>query len=407
MRDPARRLNALATVAATVVAALCLAGPGPAGTFHAAPDVEAHTADAFLPNDLAWLPDPGGVTPVQWNFAGPYGVGAPAAWGNLIAAGAPGGAGVTVAVLDTGVAYADAPPFRRSPDLSATEFVPGYDFVDGDPFPFDLNGHGTHVASTIAEETNNGLGLTGLAYGTRIMPVRVLDRFGAGNAAVIAEGIRFAADHGAQVINLSVSFNTHVAETQIPELLEAIDYATTVGSLVVAAAGNQGRHEIALPARAEGVLSVGATTEHGCLASYSNHNDGLDLVAPGGGRDAAFRDDPDCVPGRRGRPIYQVTTHRPQLNRFEIAPYVGTSMAAPHVSATAALVIASGVLGTDPSPAAITARLEQTARDLGAPGYDARYGFGLLDAAAATAALADGTGPPVPDQPAAPDPARP
>jgi serine protease len=82
-------------------------------------------------------------------------------------------------------------------------------------------------------------------------------------------------------------------------------------------------------------------------------------------------------------------------------------MAAPHVSATAALVIASGVLGTDPSPAAITARLEQTARDLGAPGYDARYGFGLLDAAAATAALADGTGPPVPDQPAAPDPARP
>ena len=407
MRYPARLLNALASVAATIVVALCLAAPGPAGSFHAVPSIQAHTADAFLPNDLAWLPEPDGLTPVQWNFAGPYGVGAPAAWGNLIVAGAPGGAGVTVAVLDTGVAYADAPPFRRSPDLSAAGFEPGYDFVDDDPFPFDLNGHGTHVASTIAEETNNGLGLTGLAYGTRIMPVRVLDRFGAGNAAMIAQGIRFAADHGAQVINLSFSFDTRVAEAQIPELLQAIDYATAAGSLVVAAAGNQGRHETALPARAEEVLSVGATTEHGCLASYSNHSDGLDLVAPGGGRDAGFRDDPGCVPGRRGRPIYQITTHRPQLNRFGVAPFVGTSMAAPHVSATAALVIASGVLGAEPSPAAITARLEQTARDLGAPGYDARYGFGLLDAAAATAALTDGTGLPGPEQPAGSVPAGP
>ena len=131
MRDPARRLNALATVAATVVAALCLAGPGPAETFHAAPDVEAHTADAFLPNDLAWLPEPGGVTPVQWNFAGPYGVGAPAAWGNLIAAGAPGGAGVTVAARK----HACHPIFRTRKRPNRSLAVPARVRTWGRPQP--------------------------------------------------------------------------------------------------------------------------------------------------------------------------------------------------------------------------------------------------------------------------------
>jgi serine protease len=363
---------------------------------YAVPNVTARAAEPFLPSDLATIVEPGGAIPLQWNFAGPYGVGAPDAWGNLIAAGFPGGAGVTVAVLDTGVAYADRPPFRRSPDLSQASFVPGYDFVDGDRYPFDLSGHGTHVASTIAEETNNGYGLTGLAYGVRIMPVRVLDRFGVGDAAAIARGVRFAADHGARVINLSLSFDTHVTERQIPELVQAIDYAGAAGSLVVAAAGNQGRSEIAYPARAAQVLSVGATTEHGCLASYSNVGSDLDLVAPGGGEDAALLDDPGCVPGRPGRPIYQITSRRPRLDRFGIVPYVGTSMATPHVSATAALVLASGVLGPDPSPAAIAARLTQTARDLGAPGYDPRYGWGLVSAAAATAPQ-----PPAPEQPAA------
>ena len=104
------------------------------------------------------------------------------AWGNLVAAGAPGGAGVTVAVLDTGVAYPQQASRPASPDLSPSRFVPGYDFVDDDDDPYDENGHGTHVASTIAEETDNGYGVTGLAYGVRIMPVRVLDRNGDGDA---------------------------------------------------------------------------------------------------------------------------------------------------------------------------------------------------------------------------------
>src|SRR5207245_9513483 len=102
------------------------------------------------------------------NFAGGWGVQAPEAGANVAADGAPGGHGVTVAVLDTGVAYANRGPFRRSPDFTGLEFVRGYDFVSRNPFPNDRNGHGTFVASTIAEATNNGRGLTGLAFGARL-----------------------------------------------------------------------------------------------------------------------------------------------------------------------------------------------------------------------------------------------
>src|SRR5579871_4114732 len=144
----------------------------------AVPDYIAHAAQDVLPQP--WYPNdpgssgrPGGWESLQWNFAGPYGVGAPQAWANVAADGAPGGAGVTVAVLDTGVAYANHPPFRRSPDFRAREFVPGYDFVAHTTRPYDRNGHGTQVAGTIAEATDNHIGVTGLAFGAKIMPVRV------------------------------------------------------------------------------------------------------------------------------------------------------------------------------------------------------------------------------------------
>jgi serine protease len=353
----------------------------------AVPDYRAHAAE-IVPDDRGASTIAGGWQQLQWNFVGPFSVNAPEAWGNLSADGAPGGQGVVVAVLDTGVAYANRGPFRRSPDFSRFEFVGGYDFIAGDALPNDRNGHGTFVAGTIAEATNNRYGLTGLAYGVRIMPIRVLDAAGEGEASTIAEGVRYAVNHGAQVINLSLEFSSNVTASDIPELIDALRYANRRGVFVDAAAGNEAHEAIAYPARAPDVVAVGATTEHGCLADYSNDGSGLTLVAPGGGADANLAGDPNCHPEQpAGRDIFQVTFTGSSVRRFGIpSGYEGTSMAAPHVAATAALVIASKVLGRHPTPAQITARLRATARKLGGGGDEALYGAGLLDAGAATRA---------------------
>jgi serine protease len=356
------------------------------GVTYAVPNMRAHAAGVFVPDDPGASTHPGGWADLQWNFTGPFGVGASEAWGNAIAAGAPGAAGVTVAVLDTGVAYANTKGFRRSPDLAGAQFVPGHDFVARDRYPLDRNGHGTHVASTIAERTNNARGLTGLAYGARIMPVRVLDAAGGGDAVAIARGLRFAARHGAKVINLSLNFDPGVRSAQIPQVLSAIAYARRRGAVMVAASGNEDSPSVAYPARDSRVLAVGATTENGCVAGFSNRGAGIDLVAPGGGDDDALPGDPNCVTGRTGRSIYQVTLTARRPDRFGIPlDFMGTSMAAPHVAATAALVIATRAAGEHPSPDAVAARIRQTTRDLGTAGYDTTYGWGLVNAAAATA----------------------
>lgn len=339
-------------------------------------------ASAFVPNDPGFGQ---GWATAQWNFAGPNGVGAPLAWQHAIDAGRAGARGVKIAVLDSGAAYANRGAFKQSPDLDRTRFLPGYDFVDDDPYPHDENGHGTHVTSTLAESTNNGRGMTGLAYNASIIPVRVLDRNGEGDAARIAKAVRWAVRSDADLINLSLEFGVDVGARDIPSLLDALAYARRKGVLVVGAAGNEGERTIAFPARSSNVFAIGATTEHGCLSDFSNLGKGLDMVAPGGGTDAVNADancQPDASPGR---PIYQITLEGGSISRFGVpSSYEGTSMAAPHVTATAALVIATGVLGSSPSPDALVARLTGTARDLGPPGVDRRYGAGLLDAAAAT-----------------------
>ncbi len=340
----------------------------------------------FIPNDPGNTNVAGGWRRLQWNFAGPFGVKAPEAWAHLRADGAPGGRGVVVAVLDTGIAYANGDGFKRSPDFTAGEFVKGYDFVANDPYPYDRNGHGTFVAGEIAEATNNHKDLTGLAYGVKLMPVRVLDASGEGDASTIAKGVRYAASHGANVINLSLEFAGEVTAADVPELTSALAYAHRRGVVIVAAAGNEDSTVIPYPARDSRVIAVGATTEHGCLASYSNYGRGVALVAPGGGTDANLPGDPNCTaPRDSGRDIYQETLKGSSPDVFGMpGGYEGTSMAAPEVSATAALVIASGVLGQKPSPAAVRARLTATATPLGDEADHLDYGHGLLNAGAAT-----------------------
>lgn len=354
---------------------------------YAVPDYIARAAGAWIPNDPGRSGRPQGWQRMQWNFLPGAGVNAPEAWANLLAARRPGGHGATVAILDTGVAYRNWRRFRRAPDFAGTRFVAPYDFVAGNRFPLDRDGHGTFVAGIVAEATNNGYGLTGLAYGASIMPVRILGPDGTGDAATIARGIRYAATHGANVINLSLEFSLGVAPSDIPDIIAAIRFAHRRGVIVVAASGNEGVRQVAYPARAADVISVGATTRDRCLANYSNSGSRLDLVAPGGNNDTSLLSDPQCQYQRRLPDIFQMTFGDPaRPARFGYpGGWFGTSMAAPHVAAAAALVIASGVIGPRPSPDRVLQRLEQTAQPLGGSQPNEYYGYGLVDAGAATA----------------------
>jgi serine protease len=383
---------------------------------YAAPNQIAHASalppGPFFPKDPGPAGAEGGWQQVQWNFlpcgvacgqptvapnlesAG--GINAPGAWRNLIDAQRPGGEGVTVAVVDTGVAYRNLDPlYRRSPDFKTKQFVAGRDFVENDDVPLDENGHGTHVAGTIAERTHNQRAVTGLAYGARVMPVRVLNARGEGTARDVARGIRWAAEHGAEVINLSLEFcllackpSAQVLSCEdLPGVCEAIDAAQARGAIVVASAGNEGAAQVAFPARH--AIAVGATTVHGCLAEYSNYGEGLDLVAPGGGADASVPGS-QCTPFIGGRTVYQLTLVKPGKHgyrRFGYPSYEGGSMASAHASGVAALVWAqlARQLGHDPAPGDVEARLKGTARDDGILADTSLYGAGLLDAAAATA----------------------
>jgi serine protease len=335
---------------------------------------------------------PGGWAFKQWNFldfeplsgsrlpTSPGGIDAVGAWQHLEEVGRPGAEGVTIAVLDTGIAYRSlGSSFLRSPDFASGQFVKGYDFVDHDRVPLDENGHGTHVAGTIAEKTDNGIALAGLAYRAKLMPVRVLDKQGRGDATTIAKGIRFAVAHHARVINMSFNFG---CGKKVPVVDEALREAYARGVVAVASAGNIGSETcVSEPATGPRVIAVGGSTEGGCLGDYSLAGSAVDVLAPGGGSPA-----PGCL-SISARPIYQVTLKPGSTSEFAIpGNYVGTSMAAAHVSGVAAMVLASGVLGPQPTPkarvTAVTRRLRSTARSLGLPGT--QQGAGLIDAAAAT-----------------------
>ncbi len=328
----------------------------------------------------------------QWNFlaptgSAPGGANIQGAWQNAQDAGVSGGRGVTVAVLDTGIAYRNkGTKFARDPDLPpVTRFVSPKDFVDGDQLPLDENGHGTHVASTIAQATDNDRGLTGVAYGSNLMPIRVLNRSEQGTASNIANGIRYAVEHGADVINLSLEFKPMVRQcAQIPGVCKALEAAAVHGVVVVASAGNHHQPGVAYPARAGGVIAVGATTYRGCLADYSDYGFGLDLVAPGGGADTNLdTQNPTCDPAAPAYAIRQYSLN-PQaaaqgnFRKFGVIPLKGTSMAAAEVSGTAALLLAENPAWPRSQ---VESSLEGCTRLYGSKKY---YGAGLLDSAAVT-----------------------
>lgn len=349
---------------------------------NADPSVASAQPD-FVASGSAFPNDPGMAGVVdgwrldQWSFLGSTaGIDAPGAWSNLGAPQSRPGSGVTVAVVDSGVAYrSKGKRFARDPDLAKGGFAPGKDFVQGDSVPLDENGHGTHVASTIAEQTGNALGETGIAYGATVMPVRVLDRDNVGRASDIAKGIRWAARHGADVINLSLNFGPGITHcSQVSIVCSAIRGAVMKrGAVVVVAAGNDGGASPEMPAAAPRALSVSASTDQGCLSATSNT--GASITAPGGG---------SCTAGGSGAPIYQYSLDRTAAQSGDYAKFgfvglSGTSQAAAEASGAAALVIASGVRGSDPSPLAVAKRLGACARP-----RPAVFGAGLLDVARAT-----------------------
>ena len=312
----------------------------------------------FKPNDLAFE--------VQWNFRM---LEAERTWD--IQKGDPS---VVVAVLDTGIAFEDFGPYRKAPDFGGTVFVQGRDIVNEDDHANDDNFHGTHVASTIAEATDNTLGATGLAFRCALMPVKVLDENGDGSFFEVAEGIDFAARNSSvKVINLSLGGDGNSNTVRAD-----IDRAVAAGITVVAAAGNDGRGTVSFPAALPNVIAVGAIDGRKQKAPYSNFGTELDLVAPGGDN---RRDDtgPNGVPDGRPDGILQQTldpdsAERGIFNDFGYFFVTGTSQATPHVAALAALLYQQGIT----NPTAIKAAMEQTAEDLGASGRDDTFGNGLI-----------------------------
>lgn len=264
------------------------------------------------------------------------------------------GEGITVAVIDTGVS--------QVPDLKDTEFVSGYDFVNDRAEASDDNGHGTHVAGTVAQSTNNGYGVAGVAYNAKIMPLKVLSAGGGGTIADIAEAIKFAADNGADVINMSLGGG---GESQLMQ--EAIDYAYNKGVVIVAAAGNSGQNSAGYPARYPKVIGVAALDPTGNKTPYSNFGAGVDIAAPGG----------LTVGENTAGGILQETID-PETGGSTFAAFQGTSMASPHVAAIAALVKASGI--TEPED--ITRILKESARKVTEDPLN-HFGAGHVDAGSA------------------------
>jgi thermitase len=307
---------------------------------YAEPNYIAYAFDT-IPDD----PDYGS----QWGLPK---IDAPAAWDITT-----GGSDVTIAVVDTGIDLGH-------PDLSCFgKLTSGWDFVNNDAIPDDDFGHGSHVAGIAAACTNNGIGVAGVAWGARLMPVKVLDANGIGSYEDVANGITYAVDHGADIINLSLG-----GSESSTTLADAVQYADDHGVLVVSAAGNcaQGGSQcgnlvnpLIYPAAYPTTLAVAATDSNDNWAYFSEYRPYVDVAAPGVSIYSTWKND-------------------------SYTSLQGTSMATPYVAGLAALI-----WSFDPSLTRDQVRtiIQSTADDLGAPGKDDYFGYGRINARRALESL--------------------
>lgn len=328
-----------------------------AGVVYAEQDAYAYAV--MYPNDPYY-------SPYQWHMTR---IGMENAWDEST------GSGAVVAIIDTGVR-------QDLSDLAGTGFTAGYDFVNSDTNPTDDEGHGSHVCGTVAQTTNNSLGCVGVAYNATIMPIKVLDASGSGTYTDIADGITWATDHGADIINLSLGGSSSNTTLQ-----NAVNYAWNNGVVIVCAAGNSSTSAPFYPAAYTNCISVSAVNYLDQLADYSNYGSTIDICAPGG--DSNDNNGDGYMDGVLQQ-TFDASTGTPGYYF-----YTGTSMACPHVVGVAALVKSANSALTN---AQIRNILETTAEDLGASGWDQYFGYGIVDAyAAVLAAGGGGNQPPVAD----------
>ena len=253
-----------------------------------------------------------------------------------------------VAVLDTGVSYVH-------PDLSG-RVLRGYDFVNTDSDARDDNGHGTWVAGIIAANTNNGIGVAGISWSDKILPVKIMNSAGTGHTSDLTAGIIWAADQGADVINMSVGGFPYLQQVR-----DAIDYAWAKGAVLVGAAGNNRREELFYPASYPNVISVSATQADDEFTNWSSYGSAVDVSAPGAW--VMTTDCGGCSPSSAGSPTYVGIS--------------GTSFAAPNTAGVVALIRARYPSYTN---AQVVDRLIRTVDDRGYLGRDNRYGHGRVNA---------------------------